>query len=87
MACVYILLCLKNNTYYIGSAKNKENRIEEHLQGKSKYTRHIRPIKVVFIQEFSTLKEARTVEYRLKRYKSRVIIDKIIKDGYIKSRR
>ncbi len=86
MVCVYILLCLANNTYYIGSTNDKERRLQEHVQGKSKYTKYLRPIKIALIQEYKTLKEARAIENRLKKLKSRRIIENIIKDGRIKLR-
>jgi putative endonuclease len=80
---IYILLC-NNGRYYIGSTNDFERRIAEHRRGSVKATRYLLPVKVVFIQKCHTLIEARRLEYKLKNKKSRTIIDKIVKDGYIK---
>ncbi|KKR31469.1 MAG: Excinuclease ABC subunit C [Candidatus Gottesmanbacteria bacterium GW2011_GWC2_39_8] len=81
---VYILQSLVNLRYYIGSTSDFNRRIIEHQSGKSKYTKLIKPFKVVFRQEFASIIEARRIEYKLKKLKSRTIIEKIIKDGFIK---
>ena len=81
--CVYILKSLKNNTYYIGSTNDIDRRLKEHSSGRSKYTREILPIELVFIQEFQTLKQARKIELKLKKFKNKNIINRIIVDGYI----
>lgn len=83
MSYVYILQSLKNNRYYIGSTNNLDRRLSEHLTGKSKYTKSILPIKLVFKQEFLNLNTARGVEFWLKKQKSRELISKIISAGVI----
>ena len=83
MPFVYILKSIKNGTYYIGSTVDLERRIEEHNNGNSKYTSKLRPLKLEFNQEYSSLGDARKVENKLKRLKSRKIIERIIKEGYI----
>lgn len=85
MAFVYILKSLINFRYYIGSTNNLQRRLTEHNSGQSRYTKLTKPFDLVFSQEFPTIKDARDVEHKLKKYKSKVIIEKIIKDGYIKS--
>lgn len=80
---VYILK-LKNGRYYIGSTVGIENRLEEHNKGLTPSTRYLRPVELVFSQEYPTILQARRTEIRLKKYKSRVIIEKIINDGYIR---
>lgn len=84
MAFVYILQSQKNYRYYIGSTDNLQRRLEEHNNGKSKYTKLTKPFALVFSQEFPTISEAIRREYKLKKYKSKVIIEKIIEDGHIK---
>ena len=78
---VYILKSLKNGKYYVGSTDNLERRIFEHNSGKSKYTRLSKPFELVFSQEFETLVLARKVEFKLKSFKSKKIIEQIIEDG------
>ena len=83
---VYILLC-SNKRYYIGSTNDLTRRLFEHKNGLVKATKYVLPIKLVFFQECAALSEARRLEYRLKQKKSKIIIDKIIQDGYIKFKR
>lgn len=83
MGTVYILQSLVNNRYYIGSTNDLVRRLEEHNKGNSKYTKLTRPFKLVFSQEFRDLEMARRVEYKLKRQKSKKLIEKIIKDQKI----
>jgi len=83
MPHVYIIQSLKNLRYYVGSTTNLTQRIIEHNNGKSNYTKSTNPFKLVFSKEFSTIKEAKQMEYRIKKLKSRVIIEKIIKDNDI----
>lgn len=84
MACVYILKSLKNGSYYVGSTINIENRLIQHNSGKSRYTSLIRPLELVFSQNYDSLVMARRIEFRLKKFKNRNIIEKIINDGFIK---
>ena len=79
---VYILRC-KNGRYYIGSTNNLRRRLNEHEQGIVSATKHVRPIVLVFSHEFATLVKARQVKYRLKKQKSRVLIEHIISDKHI----
>lgn len=80
---VYILLT-RNNRYYIGSTQDLARRLHEHEQGESKATKYILPIKLVFSQEFKSLKLARRIEYKLKKLKRRDIIKEIVRDKKIK---
>jgi putative endonuclease len=82
-AFVYILKSEKNGRFYIGSTSNFERRLDEHLNGRSKYTRNNRPIVPVFCQEFPDIKTAKKIEFKLKKFANRAIIEKIIKDQKI----
>lgn len=75
--CVYIL-CLANGQYYVGSTDDVKRRIAEHNAGKTPGIKYKLPAKLIFQQEFETLRWARQIEYWIKRQKSRKIIDKII---------
>lgn len=83
---VYILKSLKNGRYYVGSTNNLERRLKEHNQGTSRYTSFTKPFEIVFNQSFESIETARRVELKLKRYKSKKILDEIVEDGYIKLR-
>ncbi|HPB60662.1 MAG TPA: GIY-YIG nuclease family protein [Candidatus Paceibacterota bacterium] len=82
MSCgVYILKTERG--YYIGSTDNLDRRIKQHLSGHTPSTKRMGSIELVFFQKFDNLKEARKIEYKLKRLKRRNYIEKIIKDGII----
>ena len=82
---VYILLC-RNKRYYLGSTNDLDRRLFEHKNGLVKATKNVLPVKLVFFQKCENLTQARRLEYQLKKKKSRRIIERIIKDGYIKFR-
>jgi putative endonuclease len=77
---VYILESQKSGIYYVGSTDNIDRRIKEHNLGKVISTRNMRPWRVKIFIECATLTEARSSEYRLKKYKRKDILNKIIND-------
>ena len=83
MPFVYIL---KNEEgrYYIGSTTDLNDRMSHHLGGHTPSTRRIGDLELVFTQEYKFLKEARSVELKLKKLKRRDYIASIVKDGFIK---
>jgi len=85
MNCVYILQSEKNIRYYVGSTNDLDRRLVEHNSGKTKSLKYLRPLRVVFKKEYATLLEARKMELRLKNLKSRSILEKIIKEGEIRT--
>ena len=64
---VYILRC-KDNSLYVGCTNNLEKRIQQHNGAKSgaHYTKIRRPVTIVHVESYSTLKEARRRECALK---------------------
>ncbi len=84
MDIVYILK-LNNGQYYIGSTSNIEQRLIEHNSSRTKSIRYKLPAELVFKQEYETIVKARQIEYKLKKLKSRTIIERIIEDGIIKT--
>jgi putative endonuclease len=83
-ATVYILKSLTNGRFYIGSTKDLERRMREHSTGRSTYTRGAGPFELIFRQEYEELALARKIEFKLKRFKNKAIIEKIIMEGIIK---
>jgi len=75
---IYILQSRKNNRYYIGSTENIERRLNEHNEGRVKATRYLQPLELKFFHPFEKIREARQIEYKLKKLKNRKIIEKII---------
>ena len=76
----YILFSKKTDRYYIGSTQNIHKRIERHNAGVTKSTKGGRPWNLVYYESFETKTEAIKRENYLKRMKSRIFVEKIIKD-------
>lgn len=86
MAFVYILQGERDKRYYIGSTSDMKSRLKHHQLGGTPTTKRFGKINLVFVQKYQTLQEARAIEQKLKRFKRKDFIEKIIKDGYIKIR-
>ena len=84
MGLVYILQSLKNFRYYIGSTNDLERRVIEHNSGHTSYDRANKPFQLLFHQTYSSLKEARKIEKKIKKAKSKKLLEQIILDGIIK---
>lgn len=81
---VYILRSLRNNRFYIGSTTNVDRRFHQHNVGSVRATRNIRPLNLELSQKFDNISLTRKIEQRLKKFKRRDFIEKIIKDGVIR---
>ncbi len=77
---VYILQSLKDESFYIGYTRNIQARVKEHNEGFTRYTKHKRPWKLVYQEEFSTKNEAIKRELFLKNQKNREFYQKLIND-------
>lgn len=66
---VYILKC-RNGYLYTGITNHLEKRLSDHAEGRgSKFVRAFRPFKVVKILPCGNSREARQLEYRIKKMK------------------
>jgi len=83
MAWVYILQT-KARKYYIGSTTNIDERIKHHVGGYTPSTKSLGAEKLLLKQEYKTLREARYIEQKIKNFRRKDYIDKMIQDGYIK---
>ena len=68
-----------NGKYYIGSTNNLIRRKRQHELGMTRTTRVLKAYKLVYLEEFTSIKEARAREQKLKSYKSHKYIDWLIK--------
>ncbi len=68
---VYILESLKNGRYYTGHTNNLERRLLEHNKGLTKSLRFLRPLKLVYKEEYSSRLDAARREKFLKSGKGR----------------
>ena len=65
MPFLYILRC-GDGSYYVGSARNLDNRIAQHLSGHGgDYTSKRMPVELVFAQEFDRIDDAYFMEKRV----------------------
>jgi putative endonuclease len=83
MGYLYILQSQKNKRYYIGSTNDLERRLAEHNSGKTKSLRYLLPVTLVYSKNYPTLLDARAIERKLKSYKSRTILERIVSEGEI----
>ena len=55
---VYILLC-DDGSYYTGSTRDLEQRLEDHFNGEgANHTRKHKPVKLMYFEEFERIDEA-----------------------------
>lgn len=81
---VYILYFKKSDKYYIGSTNNLPRGIRQHYSGHTPSTKRLGDdFTLVFSQLVSTLKIARQAERRIKSWKRRDYVEKIVLDGSI----
>ncbi len=83
MYFTYVLKSEIDGSYYIGSTNNIENRLKRHNKGRSRYTKSKIPYILVYKEKYNTLSEAKKREYYLKSLKSKIAIEKLIKQGAI----
>lgn len=81
MVGVYILRSDKNSCFYVGSTSDIEKRLIYHNLGRVKSTRNLRPWKLIRFLPCENEAVARGNELRLKKYKRKDILEKVIKDG------
>ncbi len=81
---VYILCSTITNKFYVGSTIDLSVRISQHNTGLVTSTKSGRPWELKFYKEYINIADARRMEYKLKKMKSRCIIQKIIDEQEIK---
>ena len=79
---VYILQNQKG-AVYIGASTNPELRCQQHNAGITKSTKSKGPWELLFKQKYSDIQTAKKVEYKLKKSKSRTLINRILSEGVI----
>jgi len=82
-ALIYILQFKKSGRFYVGSTTNLERRIRQHKRKHTATTNRFGDFDVVFTQEIESLERARWAEMKIKSWKRRDFIEKIIKDDKI----
>jgi len=82
MYFVYILKSKTSGKYYVGSSANPERRLNFHNTIEKGFTSRYRPWELVFKAEFPDKRTAQSAERKIKSWKSRVMIEKLI-DGSV----
>ena len=77
---VYILFSQSRDRYYIGSCADVEQRLTRHNAGATISTKSGRPWKVVYTETHPIKTEALKRENYLKRLKSRVYLETLIRN-------
>jgi predicted GIY-YIG superfamily endonuclease len=80
---LYILKSLNAQKYYTGTSDNAEKRLTYHNAFEKGFTSRYRPWEIVFKLEFKDKNSALAAERKIKSWKSRKMIEKIIR-GEIK---
>ena len=78
MFYVYIIYSELLNKYYVGSCQNIEERLDDHLNSRSKYTKAVKDWTLKYSETFSSRSEAYQREMQIKKMKSRVYIENLI---------
>ncbi|PXY44755.1 GIY-YIG nuclease family protein [Flavobacterium hydrophilum] len=78
MYYTYIIYSKTINKYYIGSCQDIEQRLQDHLNSRSKYTKIAKDWELKYFETFLTRSEACQRELQIKKIKSRKYIEKLI---------
>jgi len=81
---VYILKSQKNVQFYVGSTTNVVSRVERHNAGLVESTGNFRPYIIELIQGYCTIRQAKQIEYRIKKLKRKDYIEKMILEKRIR---
>lgn len=79
---MYFVYMIKNSAdkLYIGITKNPQKRVEYHNQKRgAKFTKYIPTYKIVFLEQYTSLAEARTREVQIKKWnrgKKEILIER-----------
>ena len=68
MHYVYVLQSISTGKYYIGYTVDLKKRVSQHNAGLSRYTKHDKPWKIVYVEAYRTEDLAREREKQLKRH-------------------
>ena len=76
---VYILYSATLDTYYVGCSGDVPGRLEKHLYDHKGFTGRAKDWELKYTEEFDLRAEALKRELQIKRWKSRAMIEKLIK--------
>jgi putative endonuclease len=77
----YILHSTKRNKYYIGSTQNLEERLRKHNSNHKGFTGGVGDWEIVYFETYDSKNLAYARERQVKKWKSKIAIEKLIKDS------
>jgi putative endonuclease len=75
----YILFSFKKNKYYVGSTSNLQERLLKHNSNHKGFTGGIGDWQVIYQENYQSKSEAAHRELQIKKWKSRKIIESLVK--------
>ncbi|MFC6875629.1 GIY-YIG nuclease family protein [Flavobacterium myungsuense] len=78
MFYVYILYSKTVDKYYVGSCQNIQERLNNHLNSRSKYTKIAKDWELKYSESFDSRSEACRREMQIKKMKSRKYIESLL---------
>jgi putative endonuclease len=78
---LYILFSQSLNKFYVGHTSDLSERIERHNRGGDKFTSKGQPWNLVYSEKFQTKEEAHKREREIKNWKSKIMIQKLIRSA------
>ncbi len=78
MYYLYILKSERTSRYYVGSTDDLVRRLQEHNAGKTPSTRNKGPWRILYSETFQTHSEARSREAKIKSWKSRAYMERVL---------
>ncbi|MEN2486829.1 GIY-YIG nuclease family protein [Flavobacterium sp. B11] len=78
MFYIYIIYSKTLDKYYVGSCQNIEQRLQDHLNSRSKFTKVAKDWELKYSETFFTRSEAYKRELQIKKMKSRKYIESLI---------
>jgi putative endonuclease len=78
MYYTYIIYSVTINKYYVGSCQDVEERLQDHLNSRSKFTKVAKDWELKYFETFLTRSEAYQREMQIKKMKSRKYIENLI---------
>ncbi|OGU54594.1 MAG: excinuclease ABC subunit C [Ignavibacteria bacterium RBG_13_36_8] len=75
---LYVLKSESSDIYYVGISNDVNRRVRFHNSVEKGYTSRYRPWRLVYHQEFPTKQDAQKAEKKLKAWKSKRIVERVI---------
>lgn len=83
---VYVLQSqTKDDWLYVGYSLDYKRRYREHCNGEVQSTKHYKPFKLIFLEVYVNIKDAKRREKYLKTTKGRTTLRKMLKETLVEA--